>query len=139
MKDIFEQNSTRPNDQLLGATASVPNGHKNLDQVASEGSNTAADSAAAAREAEGMAHYLLTQSKKPAIMVLSHWTPLNESYNFPSKAIFAEAAQKEGCVVHQMTCPDQGGTRHMLFIGKSSSVKESDYLSCIRPSLPHLA
>lgn len=139
MKDIFEQNSTRPNDQLLGATTSVPNGHKGLDQLASDSAKASSDPAAAAREAEGMAHYLQSQSKKPALMVLSHWTPLNESYTFPTKSIFAQAAEKEGCIVHQMSCPDQGGTRHMLFLAKSTGVRESDYLSCIRPSLPHLA
>ena len=136
MKDIFEQNSVRPNNQLLDPTASVPNGHS-LDDAENEGlkfdEHKELDD-----EAEGMIHYLMVQSKKPAIMVDTGWTEVGESYSFAKKQSFVDATQNSPCVVHEMTCPDQGGTRHLLFIGKSADLADADYLECLPSSLPHL-
>jgi len=135
MKDIFEQNSVRPNDQLLGATSARPNGHN-----ASETENGQVSGQQHSQsDAEGMVHYLMVQSKKPAIMIDTAWTEAGVPHTFAKKQSFLDATQNSACVVHQMTCPDQGGTRHLLFIGKSGTLQDSDYLQCLPSSLPHLS
>ena len=136
MKDIFEQNSVRANNQLLDPTAGVPNGHS-LDDAESEGLRFG-EHEELRHDAEGIIHYLMVQSKKPAIMVDTGWTEMGQSYTFDKKQSLVAAAQSSSCVVHQMTCDDQGGTRHLLFIGKSADLKDSDYLECLPSSLPHL-
>jgi hypothetical protein len=131
MKDIFEQNSIRPNSQLLGATASVPNGHAvgdGLDVKSQEDFKS---------DAEGMVRHLVA-SKKPCLMVDSKWTAAGEAYAFPHKQAFIVAGSASGCVVHEMNCPDQGGTRHMVFLGRSFVVTDAEYLECLHASLPDL-
>jgi hypothetical protein len=137
MRDIFEHFSVRPNNQLLDPTAAVPNGHIDVEVTAADG--LSANGGLEQRDAEGMVHYLLVQSKKPCLMVDSNWTLAGEPHKFPNEAAFTDAAKKKGCVVRILTCPDQGGTRHMMFIGKSAGLTEAEYRECVPASLPHLS
>ena len=83
------------------------------------------------RQAEGMVHYLLLQSKKEALLVEMAWTAIGVRHDFADKQLFDQIAQMAGCVVYQMDRADHGRTRHMLFLGKNGDLERADYLESL--------
>jgi hypothetical protein len=130
MKDIFEQNSVRQRDQLLSAepvamtstaqSQQAPNDDWRFDVTLEF-----------RREAEGMIHYLLTQSSLPALLIHSEWMPVGEPFDFPNESFYRELASPSGCVVHKTSYPDEGGIRHLLFLGRNAETTEEQYMTSV--------
>ena len=83
------------------------------------------------RQAEGMVHYLLLQSKMEALLVETAWTSIGVRHDFADKQLFNQVAQMAGCVVYQMDRADHGRTSHMLFLGKNEDLERADYLESL--------
>lgn len=88
------------------------------------------------REAEGMLHYLLVQSDKVALLIESQWLPNMVRCAFVHETLFREVAEKGGCVIHTQSIPEDGGIRHMLFLGRDLETSDGEYLKCVPVRLP---
>jgi hypothetical protein len=129
LTDPFESNSVRVNDQLL-----EPGLYIVEDEVLTGPPNEdwRFDGAAERiRQAEGMVHYLLVQSHLPALLLDDYWTDQPGAAVFENETIFREVAAKSGCVIEQISRPVGGGMRHMLFLGRNTTVIEPDYMASI--------
>ena len=127
MDDVFAKNSIR----RLSVSGPAMEASQKRQKLAQEEFQPFDENLEVRREAERMLHYLLVQSDKVALLIECKWLPDMVTCNFVHEHLFREVAERGGCVIHKLSVPEDGGVRHMLFLGRDAESSDGEYLKCV--------